>query len=70
MKSGDFIVGADNGIIYILNESGVKQRIRGHEGPITMITYFLDENTDIFILTAGFDMKVTLWNDEMHMVCT
>jgi hypothetical protein len=35
-----------------------------------VISGFLDENEDQFITTAGFDGKISLWNDEMHMVCT
>ena len=32
------------------------------------MTYFLDENNDQYILTAGNEGKIGLWNDEMQLV--
>ena len=43
LRNGDFAIGADNGFLYIISDSGIKKRIKAHEGPLTAIGAFVDK---------------------------
>mmetsp|Transcript_27640 Transcript_27640/g.49890 ORF Transcript_27640/g.49890 Transcript_27640/m.49890 type:complete len:714 (-) Transcript_27640:1598-3739(-) len=70
LKSGGVLFGADSGVIYFLLDCQVMQKIKASEGPLTVLRYFLDENSDQFIVSAGFDGEITLWTDELQHVST
>jgi WD40 repeat protein len=68
LRNGNCLLGTDNGLVYVISDNVVKQRIKAHDQSIGALTYFLDENNDQYILTAGNEGKIGLWNDDMQLV--
>jgi WD40 repeat protein len=68
LKSGGVLFGADNGTVYFLLDCQVVQKVKASEGPITVLRYFIDENSEQFIVSGGTDGEISLWTDELQHV--
>ena len=67
---GGVLVGGDNGYLYTVIDGTVKQKVKAHEGAVGVLRSFLDENSDQYIVSCGFDGNIALWNDEIQLVST